>query len=165
MVMWCFCCIFALEIKTQTHMDKYTNYCTAEQTITAYRFGAPMKVELADRPYDPSDPECDTPYVVIGKNAEDNKLYDCVRIPTTQQMLGWLRECVNLVATPIFNEAEEWQSFGWGLYGIEDYGNEYEAKEESTGGYDTHNVQELKAIDAAMRYLDAKYVPLRTVSI
>ena len=63
-------------------MEKYTIYCTKEQTTKALELGAPI-----DYLYSTSD------YIIAGrilKMKENNRVCH-YGIPTTEQMLGWLR--------------------------------------------------------------------------
>ena len=52
-------------------MDKFTIYCTEEQTKKALELGAPIK------------------YVLIGPIGKDTKKY---LEPTAEQMIGWMEE-------------------------------------------------------------------------
>lgn len=51
-------------------MNKFTIYCTQEQTQTAYNLGAPIGY----------------------KNTLDNRERGRFEIPTAEQMIGWIRE-------------------------------------------------------------------------
>ena len=109
-------------------MNKYTIYCTSEQTKRAYELGAPI-----EKP--------------------SNSLFESLenKIPTTEQMCGWLREkynihiytlqCNNLHYIPqvnICNNGIITQLFGW------DY-EEY---------FDSYQQAIHIAIDTALKYLE-----------
>ena len=109
-------------------MNKYTIYCTSEQTKRAYELGAPI-----EKP--------------------SNSLFESLenKIPTTEQMCGWLREkynihvyvlqCQNLTYIPqgnICNNGVTTQLFDW------DY-EEY---------FDSYQQAIHIAIDTALKYLE-----------
>lgn len=106
-------------------MNKYTIYCTSEQTKRAYELGAPLEKTSLE----------------YWKN----------KIPTIEQMCGWLREkynihiytlqCNNLTYIPqgnICNNGVTTQLFDW------DY-EEY---------FDSYQQAMNAAIDTALKYLE-----------
>ena len=106
-------------------MNKYTIYCTSEQTKRAYELGAPLEKTCLE----------------VWKN----------KIPTIEQMCGWLREkhnihiyalqCRNSTYIPqgnIYNNGVIIQLFDW------DY-EEY---------FDSYQQAMRSAIDTALKYLE-----------
>lgn len=66
-------------------MSKYNKLCTPEQTIQAYRLGAPIGWSIIMK----SAPQEEKEGYVFFRSW--NHIYDkYLEIPTTQQMLGWL---------------------------------------------------------------------------
>lgn len=107
-------------------MDRYTIFCTEEQTKKAFELGAPMvKVQGFVDKY---------PQVMW-----ISKVGYIVAIPTAEQMLGWLRSqgyrfCINDLEEPT-----HWESTIDGLFAV----GELSAPKEAT----------LAAIDVALDYL------------
>ena len=62
-------------------MDKFTQYCTTEQTKAALLLNAPIESEEWNRNYP-------LPRYWFG----DEKTMRCYHIPTMEQMLGWLEQ-------------------------------------------------------------------------
>lgn len=115
-------------------MDKYTIYCTKEQTKKALELGAPIDI-TAVMP----------PTMLIGE-----KIYS---VPTTEQMIGWLRKQGIYIIVPIplikdlnKNDFSKAYAFEYRIVinGNEPYSGEYLTPEEAT----------LAAIDAALKYLE-----------
>ena len=63
------------------NMDKFTQYCTTEQTKAALLLNAPIESEEWSRNYP-------LPRYWFG----DEKTMRCYHIPTMEQMLGWLEQ-------------------------------------------------------------------------
>lgn len=90
-------------------MKQYTNYCTYEQTKQALKLGAPLDSKpLRDFDYDEQYYYC----------KENRKYYV---IPTTQQMMEWLIEKL---------EITEWNLvyYGGAFWNFESYGFEIHSK-------------------------------------
>lgn len=79
-------------------MDKYTIYCTEEQTKKALELGAPIeKVGISQR--DPSRP------VYYTDDPKENWESDAYYCPTAEQMIRWLEEQgIFIEVSPSFNE-------------------------------------------------------------
>lgn len=124
-------------------MNKYTIYCTEEQTKKALELGAPIeKVGISQR--DTSRPVLytDDP----NENLECNAYYK----PTAEQMLGWLR---NRKINIDISYEDIWELYTVSLnYGIKDKWNLLiEENREKT--FNTFEEATLAAIDAALNYL------------
>lgn len=66
-------------------MQDYSCYCTAEQTQRAYKLGAPIEYSQFAYPSEWENNMC--------KVKDEYGHYSiALRVPTTQQMIGWLRE-------------------------------------------------------------------------
>lgn len=109
-------------------MERYTIYCTEEQTRKALELGAPIKTISYDPPVPPP-----TGWVIYKNN--------CCKPPTAEQMIGWLEgryiDCFvgkqlnqRFVATVCIHEELI-------------YSKQYPSRQEAT----------LAAIDAALDYL------------
>lgn len=86
-------------------MDRYTIYCTAEQTRKAMKLGAPIK-EAKSR-YNAR-----TAYKSIEQGTETYEMYEkkgiaiignsisakALNVPTAEEMIGWLEEQENIVS-------------------------------------------------------------------
>lgn len=113
-------------------MNKYTLYCTEAQTKKAFKLGAPIKMITFARPMDGQE------IVIL-----DGDFY-C--IPTAGQMIGWLRS-KNILFR--FDDEEDY----WSICDANDVTNE-----DSTPlrRYSWTENKELRAIDAALEYLENK---------
>lgn len=121
-------------------MNKYTIYCTKEQTKKALELGAPIKVH----PFHPS--------VISGNERlfegiiQYNNLYYC--IPTTQQMIGWLEKEKGI-------SVEVSRQYGinkYCYYVFDNCGNDIESLE-SKIKFNSRKDATLAGIDAALEYL------------
>lgn len=111
-------------------MDRYTIYCTEEQTVKAIELGAPIK-EIAY-------PEQNEKYI----RTDHYRLY---AIPTADQMIGWLEDGL-LEEVHIEQDIDGLWSYiiygnGNDLFGIS---NLYPTRKEAT----------IAAIDAALEYIE-----------
>jgi len=118
-------------------MKQYTNYCTQEQTQKAYKLGAPLHV------FECENKISKEAFIETGRivELEDNKLGD---IPTTQQMIGWLRKEKDIDIC-IGNTSLDYRFNVWHRYEL--------IKEIFANRYD-YNMGELAAIHAALDYLE-----------
>lgn len=132
-------------------MNRYTTYCTEEQTRKALKLGAPiLKFKNAIT-------RDDIPHFIEGEVMKDWTLFFC---PTAEEMLGWLEETYDLHINIDYrrnyaddadgNIVDEWYYYCFFLsiadncfYG-EDTLDEYSSRKEAT----------LAAIDAALDYLE-----------
>lgn len=108
-------------------MDRYTIFCTEEQTKKALALGAPIE-------------ECSysiNPHVTLGGCR-------CLIIPTAEQMIGWLEQNARISDIDIYRSGSTyWAFFVTKFCGIIESKKEYFTREEAT----------LAAIDAALDYL------------
>jgi len=121
-------------------MKNYTNYCTEEQTKRAYKLGAPIRTF-----------ECDN------KIARESfiKRFDAIElegivmgdIPTTQQMIGWLREEKKINIT-IRNFGNSYR------YSVSTFINGMDVSIYFENNYMGYKQAELEAIDVALNYLE-----------
>lgn len=109
-------------------MEKYTIYCTEEQTKKAFELGAPIKTIS----YDPPVPS-PTGWVMHKGN--------CCKPPTTEQMIGWMEEQGFAIEIILSDEEEHPWTFVIN-------------KDEDVCVYDTRKEATLAAIDAALDYLN-----------
>lgn len=121
-------------------MEQYTIYCTEEQTRRAWLLDAPFKYccgkELPDHKY-----ICTTPLL---------SHTEVIEVPTTQQMIGWLREEYNIqafVSTLAGNTASVFVKNEFTMFNVND-------DDEMPKRFDTYEQAELAAIDAALDYLE-----------
>lgn len=114
-------------------MEKYTIYCTEEQTGKALELGAPIEFE-AECPVDLETLER-SPYpdIKMGKDGEPILI-----IPTAEQMKGWLRSQGFRFRINEYESCSSWRiKDGWQYQGF----------------CDTPKEATLAAIDAALDYL------------
>lgn len=124
-------------------MDKYTFYCSEEQTRNALELGAPIREVF----YDVQSPEIAKQYNLL---IIDSKLY-C--IPTSEQMINWLTEQEILLC---INPTNSSSNFYW-IRGVK-MGEKYrwESHFEINKCKTTFNTRQkatLDAIDKALEYL------------
>lgn len=114
-------------------MEKYTIYCTEEQTKKAFELGAPIKTIS----YDPPVPS-PTGWVICKEN--------CCKPPTAEQMIGWMEE-KGIKEFSIYGANDnKWRYEVWIEYGrgpIRSRSEGYISRKEAT----------LAAIDAALDYI------------
>ena len=109
-------------------MDKYTIYCTEEQTRKALELGAPIEVDF----------QFNSKTVII-----NNKAYI---VPTAEQMMGWLRKEKGLFVETYLN-CECCYSFS-PIVSIKEDGEIIQLEAE-----DDPDMATIVAIDAALEYL------------
>lgn len=112
-------------------MNRYTIYCTTEQTKSALKLGAPILADTRET-------------IMSGLNGLPFDV-DRVVIPTTDQMIGWLEEQETITAINIDyyvtgNTWACWIKFKEGSLNKQDFISRREAT--------------LAAIDAALEYLE-----------
>lgn len=122
-------------------MGDYTTYCTEEQTKRAYKLSAPIE-EISDTE---GVPEC-------WINSENFRFY---KIPTTQQMIGWLRQEMGI---EIFIQKDHFSN-GVSVSVLAD--NDvihgiYKCPYDGHGIYNTVVEAEICCINAALDYLEKK---------
>lgn len=110
-------------------MDKYTIYCTEEQTRTALKLGAPIET------YKP---------IVIDSKAGGSFTTPAIETVTAEQMIGWLEEQEDI--KEIFVTIEY---INWHYAIILSSGRVIECND----SYDSRKEATLAAIDAALDYL------------
>ena len=108
-------------------MNRYTIYCTPEQTKKALELGAPIEIV-------PHDYDRKSKYTEIENGA--------LKHPTAEEMIGWLEEQENIIEICI-KRIGTWR---YEIY-IEPHYHE------EGGGYSTREKACLAAIDAALDYL------------
>lgn len=123
-------------------MNKYTMYCTPEQTKKALKLGAPIKILL--------DTGNNIPVYVYTPTAIIDGKYGTFEyiIPTIEQMVGWLESkglCVE-AAKYSGNIYIPYTDSGEIGYNIADVSKDYNSRKEAT----------IAAIDAALEYLSNK---------
>lgn len=112
-------------------MDRYTIYCTEEQTRTALALGAP----IIKNPYAPI-----IRYETCGWIIDDNKEFVYL-IPTADQMTGWLEEQEQSIeVSRLYRKNPNWAAF---VNDTQIIGKYYPTRKEAI----------LAAIDAALDYL------------
>lgn len=117
-------------------MQDYTVYCTEEHTRRAYALGAPLET---------SDRLCGwTQHSIIIMEHNDPVF---VRIPTTQQMIGWLRE-KSIIILPFWKTGIQ-----YAIFVICNMGNDIDYIDETEMPYKEQQA-ELAAIDVAMNYIE-----------
>lgn len=117
-------------------MNRYTLYCTPEQTKRALELGAPIIKEKVGK--------CITEGLArLGCIDEENE-YDCL-IPTAEQMINWLEEQVGIVVIEITEDAEfcSWEYEVWHIKSPCSHASNFNSRKEAT----------LAAIDASLEYL------------
>lgn len=124
-------------------MDKYTIYCTPEQTKKAFELGAPIE---ANKDYSNGNlPETLCVYGdIIKKDAYGIGECTILHIPTTEQMIGWLEKQRNFIDV-IRQENDTW------LYIV--YPENHSNKNITVKGFSSRKEATLAAIDAALEYL------------
>lgn len=110
-------------------MDKYTIYCTAEQTKKAFKLGAPINVSS----------------LVTGQYGEPHAEYITYLNPTAEQMIGWLEEHGFVIEIILSDEEEHPWTFAMN-------------KVKDVCVYDTRKEATLAAIDAALEYLKSRII-------
>lgn len=122
-------------------MNRYTIYCTEEQTRKALELGAPIE---ANKDYSNGNlPETLCVYGdIVKKDAYGIGECTILHIPTAEQMLGWLEEQINVREICI-------QRYGNWWYQI--YIDPYFHLEQQ--GFNTRKEATRAAIDAALEYL------------
>lgn len=119
-------------------MNRYTIYCTPEQTKKALELGAPIE-ELVNHPLDKKI--CDKyHFLVIGEKCYNN--------PTTEQMLGWLEENTEVKRINIVRGIDE--HYYWDIFTRKKIASSYSGY---TDGDFSRKDATLAAIDAALGYL------------
>lgn len=113
-------------------MNDYTCHCTEEQTRRAYELGAPIEKNYCETLNQTTSFSVDDMYLVI---------------PTTQQMVNWLRDKFGVLVVTKYN-SEKKVYFGC----IKKFGDF--AYIGVTDGYFSYDRAELAAIDAALDYLE-----------
>ena len=115
-------------------MDKFTQYCTTEQTKAALLLNAPIESEEWNRNYP-------LPRYWFG----DEKTTRCYHIPTMEQMLGWLEQQGILVSVHYSIDESCTVCATKGLDGI--YKSDYMSRNRAL----------LCCIDKSLEYLKAIY--------
>lgn len=120
-------------------MDNYTTYCTEEQVRHAIGLGAPIKLFCKD--YIHGHINYIGSPISIGHVLIHNDLYYA---PTTEQMIGWLEQQIDILSIEITFESQikwKWELFTENTY---DMAYPFYSRKEAT----------LAAIDAALEYLE-----------
>lgn len=114
-------------------MNRFTIYCTEEQTKRAYKLGAPLEIGFGKG--------------TICCQKLDTEGYTQRKIPTTEQMIGWLEEQIDEIE--VIHICDDYGN-GW-CYTIFDKGwcnvgfnRNFNSRKEAI----------LAAIDAALDYLE-----------
>lgn len=123
-------------------MERYTIYCTEEQTKKALELGAKIKKERVGKCITDGLPR-------LGSEPEEDK-YDYL-IPTAEQMIGWLEEQWIMVEVYYnctfqhynYTKTIKGKNGCWGSKLNDSYTNGFSSRKEAT----------LAAIDAALDYL------------
>lgn len=113
-------------------MNRYTIYCTPEQTKKALELGAPIQLWIG----------FEATHIPTGSFIENNVLYF---IPTAEQMIGWLEEQPSIVTIGV-NKSRclKWEYFiTKPCYNEIDNAYNYSSRKEAAH----------EAIDAALEYL------------
>lgn len=118
-------------------MDKYTIYCTEEQTKRALKLGAPIMFH-----YDAVTRD-DIPHFIDGTIGKEWTLYF---IPTAEQMIGWLEEQEGIIAIETYRHCDYWG------YGVIIPLTSYDA----TKHFSSRKEATLVAIDVALDYLEKR---------
>lgn len=108
-------------------MDKYSFYCTPEQTKEAFELGAPIKMVLL----------------------EGNQLQPIQ--PTAEQMIGWLEE--QGLAIDVINDGS---GFKWSAWVKQSSCLDFHFIDENHRCVSSRQEATLAAIDAALDYLNNK---------
>lgn len=122
-------------------MDKYTIYCTKEQTKLAYKLGAKIKSAMM-----PLDIAISINKARIPLNNTDALI---LTPPTAEQMIGWLEEqkvIINIILTGVLDKG-----YNYELY-YRNANHKIHNKNEF-GQYMNREFATLAAIDAALEYL------------
>ncbi len=129
-------------------MNRYTIYCTEEQTKKAIDLGAPIKsIPIGGREW--MRPAYLTKRLNEGGWAECPAYY----VPTAEQMIGWLEEQESIREVNVYRSAnyEDW------YYSILGSNKQYIIIDghliASVGKYDIRKEATLAAIDSALDYL------------
>lgn len=111
-------------------MNRYTIFCTAEQTKKALELGAPIQIASINE-------------IRLGRYIEVQKNNEIYGIPTAEQMIGWLRSEKNIEFH--FDDETNYWAIG-------------DANDDITPlrWYNYSDDKELNAIDAALEYLEKK---------
>lgn len=118
-------------------MEQYVNFCTAEQTKRAYKLCAPIETRRYTCPHS---------WIVTTLSEEKMIL----RIPTTQQMIGWLSEKgIFITLDAEYSYDTKNIVFYWCIFKFDPYYN-YLLSEKCNN----YKESELAAIDAALDYLE-----------
>lgn len=110
-------------------MEKYSIYCTSEQTKKALELGAPIRY----------------------KDTLDNRERGKFEIPTAEQMIGWLEDNIRGVITISKNWHQGCMKFDWVIF--DDFETIIEG---SIVYYNSRKEATLAAIDASLEYLISK---------
>lgn len=121
--------------KQMKTISDYTIYCTEEQTKKARELGAPIEIKTIE----------EAPKDWQGK-AYFTGMATCAKLPTTEQMIGWLEDVffneihIEQDVNGFWNYTIYWKG-DINLFGLS---MEYNSRKEAT----------LAAIDAALEYLE-----------
>lgn len=118
-------------------MNRYTIYCTEEQTKKARELGAPIEIKSIE----------EAPKDWQGK-AFFTGMSTCAKLSTAEQMLNWLEEQGLFVGTQRIKNADKTFTY---YYNISD--NDCENINNGMWMYKTNKEATLAAIDAALEYL------------
>lgn len=116
-------------------MNKYTIYCTPQQTKKALELGAPMNYVETNTP---------TPNITRIQCGFETDIY--VEIPTAEQMVGWLDE--QGVKINFYSSSR----YTYELHYANNYNNDVVISE----SFSTCKEASLAAIDAALEYLETQ---------
>ena len=122
-------------------MDRYTIYCTPEQTRKALELGAP--IELESEYYNPTEHDFKLDNPIPCESFTNGYYY--AKCPTAEEMIGWLEE----QGLHIYTE--------WSWYGQVTIWVWYNPEKEHiyTSKANSRQVATLTAIDATLKYLNS----------
>lgn len=133
-------------------MNKYTIYCTEEQTKRALKLGAPIEL------WKDSDDIVHPNYIKL--NIQDHmglcsRGYTYAVIPTAEQLIGWLEEQDMIIETS-FKGTDEPDKKGnkMYIYHLFDF-KKWEELNPLSDLYQSRKEATLAAIDAALKYLES----------
>lgn len=116
-------------------MNRYTIYCTIEQTRMALKLGAPIIPFKSRR----------TKETVINNSVieYDEDTFTFVNSPTVEQMIGWIEDQEGIKCIDIYRNCDYWG------YGVITNITTYDV----TKHFSTRKEATIAAIDAALEYL------------
>lgn len=109
-------------------MNRYTIYCTPEQTMKALELGAPIQFASIND-------------IRLGRYIEVESNNEAYGIPTAEQMIGWIEEN-KYMTIEVVRTCVGYRYFAYFVVG-----------REIGGRYDTRSEATIAAIDAALEYL------------